>query len=502
MEVTFLREEDIWGDRALEVIQAYGTAVGISDAAIALGIMMGSGTKNSAGVASGLAWSASSSTYGNVRTVTLLGVEHSITPFKRGAAGCPALPFSATSLIRPNNVRAMRLANGKTVQICEYGAYPQTVAPKSVSQELEAQYQKNALKTTGKTYTFDSAELDAYNTGFTPRNCAEYSFAGKKYVRIEGKPYDSNPILSDGTQIQKGQAYWFEVQPIEWLMDPKGTWVARQALFAGIQFDTKDRYDGNFADTAMYNYLQTHFAKEMEAQRQFEETLSRLAIRNRYFSAYVSGFGNNKEFYPNGDRPGFTPAAVPPRLSIPAGTFATPTVGSISGASSGRASGTPVSGASQSPVTPNTPVSGAPKAPVMPDAPVSGTPNAPVVPAVPLSGPFTPEKARAIIAVTNDKIFMRDLLKLIAAFPKDEQGQFKSVVLEVFNPERSSRPQPAEVIVLGKKLAVSGGYEKELNRVLQGQGGNGNSANAQSAADDNSAVSSFASRLGKLFGGR
>ena len=61
MEVTFLREEDIWGDRALEVIQAYGTAVGISDVAIALGTCMGSGTKNSAGVASGYAWSASSS---------------------------------------------------------------------------------------------------------------------------------------------------------------------------------------------------------------------------------------------------------------------------------------------------------------------------------------------------------------------------------------------------------------------------------------------------------
>ena len=60
MEVTFLREEDIWGDRALEVIQAYGTAVGISDVAIALGTCMGSGTKNSAGVASGVVWSASS----------------------------------------------------------------------------------------------------------------------------------------------------------------------------------------------------------------------------------------------------------------------------------------------------------------------------------------------------------------------------------------------------------------------------------------------------------
>ena len=422
MEVTFLREEDIWGERALEVIQAYGTKVGISDVAIALGTMMGGGTKNSAGVASGYAWSASSNFYDYVRTVDFDGGENYYNPNTRGAAGCPALPFSATSLIRPNNVRAMRLANGKTVQICEYGSYPQTVAPKSVSQELEARYQKNALKTTGKNYTFDSAELDAYSTGFTPRNCAEYSFTGKKYVRIEGKPYDNDSILSDGTSVQKGQAYWFEVQPIEWLMDPKGTWVARQALFAGIQFDTDSSYDGNFADTAMYNYLQTHFAKEMEAQKEFTETLSRLAIRNRYFSAYVSGFGNNKEFYPNGDKPGFTPAAIPSRLPAP-------------NLSSGR------------------------------------TPNTPVMPVVPLSGPFTPEKARTIIAVTNDKIFMRDLLKLIAAFPKEEQGQFKDVVLTVFDKERDWRDQPNEIVVLGKKLAVSGGYEKELNEELHLNGG-------------------------------
>ena len=389
MEVTFLREEDIWGNDALEVIQAYGTAVGISDVAIALGTMMGSGTKNSAGVASGLAWSMSSFNYGFVRTVDFLSDLSSINPTSDQAAGCPALPFSATSLIRPDNAKTMRLANNKTVQICEYGAYPQTVAPKSVSQELEAQYQKHTLKTTGKTYTFDSAELDAYSTGFTPRNCAEYSFAGKKYVRIEGKPYDSDSILSDGTSVQKGQAYWFEVQPIEWLMDPKGTWVARQALFAGIQFDTDSSYDGNFANTAMYNYLQTHFAKEMEVQRQFEETLSRLAIRNRYFSNYVSGFGNDKDFYPAGKD----------------------------------------------------------------------------------GQPFTPEKARAIVDITNAPPFMRDLLKLIAAFPKEEQGQFKDVVLTVFDKERDWRDQPNEIVVLGKKLAVSGGYEAELNEELHLNGG-------------------------------
>ena len=389
MEVTFLREEDIWGNDALEVIQAYGTAVGISDVAIALGTMMGSGTKNSAGVASGLAWSASSFNYGFVRTVDFLSDLSSINPTSDQAAGCPALPFSATSLIRPDNAKTMRLANNKTVQICEYGAYPQTVAPKSVSQELEAQYQKNALKTTGKNYTFDSVELDAYSTGFTPRNCEEYMFNGKRYVRIKGKPYDRNSVMSDGTSVQKGQAYWFEVQPIEWLMDPKGTWVARQALFAGIQFDTNSDYDGNFANTAMYNYLQTHFAKEMEAQRQFEETLSRLAIRNRYFSNYVSGFENDKDFYPAGKD----------------------------------------------------------------------------------GQPFTPEKARAIVDITNAPPFMRDLLKLIAAFPKEEQEQFKDVVLTVFDKERDWRDQPNEIVVLGKKLAVSGGYEAELNEELHLNGG-------------------------------
>ena len=83
MEVTFLREEDIWGDRALEVIQAYGTAVGISDVAIALGTCMGSGTKNSAGVASGLAWSASSGTNDYVRTVNLSGGKYYRDPSLR-----------------------------------------------------------------------------------------------------------------------------------------------------------------------------------------------------------------------------------------------------------------------------------------------------------------------------------------------------------------------------------------------------------------------------------
>ena len=387
MEITLLKEEDVWGDSALEVIQAYGTRTGISDAAIVLGTFVGYGSRNSAGVTSGCVWTASFLEGGSLCVVGAFGKEFNFFPRTREAAVRPALSVSATSKISPSNVREMRLGNGKTVQICEYGAYPQTVAPEYISQELEVQYQKNALKPTGKNYTFDSAELEAFDTGFTPRNHKEYMFNGKKYVRIEGKPCSSDTVLSDDRRIQEGAAYWFEVQPIEWLMDPQGTWVTRQALFAGVQFDVKEEYDGNFANTTMYNYLQQYFAKEMEAQKEFTETLSRLAIRNRYFSNYVSGFENNKDFYPAGKD----------------------------------------------------------------------------------GQPFTPEKARAIVDITNAPPFMRDLLKLIAAFPKEEQGQFKDAVLTVFDKERDWRDQPSEIVLLGKKLAVSGGYEKELNQVLQGK---------------------------------
>lgn len=197
MEITLLKEEDVWGDSALEVIQAYGTRTGISDAAIVLGTFVGYGSRNSAGVTSGCVWTASFLEGGSLCVVGAFGKEFNFFPRTREAAVRPALSASATSKISPSNVREMRFGNGKTVQICEYGAYPQTVAPESISQELEVQYQKNALKPTGKNYTFDSAELEAFDTGFTPRNHKEYMFNGKKYVRIEGKPCSSGTVLSD-----------------------------------------------------------------------------------------------------------------------------------------------------------------------------------------------------------------------------------------------------------------------------------------------------------------
>ena len=58
--------------------------------------------------------------------------------------------------------------------------------------------------------------------------------------------------------------YWIEVQPIEWLVDPTGTWISKKALIGGIQFDTEKYYKGDFSKTFIKHYLDTYFAKEIE----------------------------------------------------------------------------------------------------------------------------------------------------------------------------------------------------------------------------------------------
>jgi hypothetical protein len=154
------------------------------------------------------------------------------------------------------------------VQIVEFGEYPQTIAPENVGRELEQSYERGQLQTTGKKYTFDGEKYDAYSNPFKPEEYAEYQHKGKRYIRVEAKPYGGDySVLSNGKTLQTDEACWIEVQPIEWLKDPSGVMVARQALFSGVQFDRKKHYDGNFANTDMKQYLQNHFAKEMMAGR-------------------------------------------------------------------------------------------------------------------------------------------------------------------------------------------------------------------------------------------
>ncbi|MDR1337734.1 MAG: hypothetical protein LBJ73_01750 [Rickettsiales bacterium] len=83
MDITFLKEEQIWGSNALDVIKEYGTKTNLTDLAIVLGGYMGSNTMTSDGLRSGSLWSSSDNGYTYVRTVFANGDKSRSDPNKR-----------------------------------------------------------------------------------------------------------------------------------------------------------------------------------------------------------------------------------------------------------------------------------------------------------------------------------------------------------------------------------------------------------------------------------
>lgn len=260
MDFTFLKEDQIWGGDALEVMKRYGTKVAPTDLTVILGgYMTANDERTSENDLTCGSWSASSALIDHVCFVDAEGAENWTCTYIRSISARPALPPSEASKISPSEARAI-----DGIRVAEYGQYPQTVADERTSEELERLHGSRSLRPTGKNYTFDSVDLGDYRTSFKATSFSEYEMDGKRYIRVPGRPTDSDSVLSTGEKVESGKPYWVEVQPIEWLMDRSGWVVAKKCLFAGIPFDTKDSYVGNFSKTSMKHYLDTYFAKEME----------------------------------------------------------------------------------------------------------------------------------------------------------------------------------------------------------------------------------------------
>jgi len=104
----------------------------------------------------------------------------------------------------------------------------------------------------------------SYDEFFKPRQYKEYEYRGKKYIRCDKPCFpDELSKLSNGEAPRADTTYWVEVRPIEWLVDPTGTWISKKALLAGIPFDTQYHYLGDFSKTFMKRYLDTYFVNEM-----------------------------------------------------------------------------------------------------------------------------------------------------------------------------------------------------------------------------------------------
>jgi len=271
LDFTLLTEKQIWGDTKgdgqLDVMKQYGTRVAPTDLTLILGgymISLASGYRTSEGDLTCSPYTASSDGGGHAYCVGFDGGKDWARPYRRYVSVRPAIPPSEASKINPSEVRVL---NG--IRVVEYGEYPQTTVDVDTSIKLEELLESKSLRPTGRNYTFDSIEDE--NTPFMATSYPEYELNGKRYIRLPGIPADINSYLSTGEHVRKRKPYWVEVQPIEWLVDESGWMVSKKCLFAGIQLDSKDEYNGDFKNTSLKKYLDTYFSKEMG----HEEIISR-----------------------------------------------------------------------------------------------------------------------------------------------------------------------------------------------------------------------------------
>ena len=116
---------------------------------------------------------------------------------------------------------------------------------------------KLRLKTTGCKYTFNAIKpQEAKNKPFSPLECEEYKFEGRKYIHIEANP--SRDTLSSGLTYERGDMVWVEVLPIIWLVDEENKrLISKYGLLSGIRFDDPDtKYNGDFEKTESRQTMQ------------------------------------------------------------------------------------------------------------------------------------------------------------------------------------------------------------------------------------------------------
>lgn len=266
LEGSLLSANEVWGDDSLEIMRDEELRrASLSDLAILLG---GLQVKASSYLGledrlCGYYWTASSpnnQTFGSSALTVHGDSDETMVGIRcRYVSVRPALSAFETSKISPKHIRnGEEFYGAKTVL---YGDFPQSVAENQG--ELEKLYQTKNLRSTGKVYRFDSTDLRDFDTPYQERVCQEYSYKGKRYIRVKAKVSSIiNNVLSNGKKPKEGRIYWVEVEPVEWLKDKSGIWVAKQALLAGMQFNHQKYYDGEFKKTDMYARVQ-EFIKEI-----------------------------------------------------------------------------------------------------------------------------------------------------------------------------------------------------------------------------------------------
>ncbi len=296
-DFTFLTGKQL-SDNKIDIIKKRGRKAAITDFSILLGGYVSDtyiDNDTSLEGRAGYYWTKTSGGFNNcVRLGTLDGNIGDSTVYTRDNGARPALPFSSISNIPTNGVSREAKKSKDGILEVEYGYYPQKAVSKILQNRLEQAYKDGNIKETGNKYTTDSRRRNEYDETFSKRELEEFEFEGHRYVRVEANFCDEDCTLSNGENYNYGDIVWVEVSPVKWLVDEKEKiMLSDKILFAGIQFNNAETYDGNFEETDIKRFMDNYFSKEITAGIGYEIEEEKETTRRR--NPYGFDFADVKE---------------------------------------------------------------------------------------------------------------------------------------------------------------------------------------------------------------
>ncbi len=157
------------------------------------------------------------------------------------------------------------------IPIIKFGEYPQEVSPDKLQKELNKLYSDGQLELTGNYYTiYDNENYNKFSPDIKDlkeQRLYEYIYEGLKFVKVKGNFFDETVELSNGSFYCSEDEIWILVKPIEWYVykNNEGQYclLSLKVLFAGMPFDIKKTYNGDFENTFIKRFMDEHFSKDI-----------------------------------------------------------------------------------------------------------------------------------------------------------------------------------------------------------------------------------------------
>ena len=298
-ESTILSYDQIADKQRIDLFNIIGKKCALSDFAILLGGAVSENDKVSDDSSSkgraGCWYLSKSSQNGKACVIYPSGNSLWVDADCRDVGVRPVLRISDMSSIMPYVIK-----NKNGYSEVEYGVYPQYAVDINIAKKLDDAYDRNALKTTGKTYTTDSIRRADYTTGFTSMKHEEFEYNGRKYVRVRSNISEDFVKLSNKITVRYGMYVWVEVCPIKWYIDEKEKiLISKISLAAGLRI-CDSIYIGILEDTEMYKFLNTFFVKDLIPSGDYEITfedkrIEKMKTPDKKINPYNFDFQNVSE---------------------------------------------------------------------------------------------------------------------------------------------------------------------------------------------------------------